>query len=167
MIAQQLNNKPSVFTNYTDEVRKFSELLDIGGVVRIRLDRLDGRFIELNFNTNRFICGNVDRSDIMYHGTFTYIMKPINAFTLYYLNTVDESHTLTPLSKPFQFTSTFIMSNTNMKKYKLHKNKVVPIERCGFGLKFNNPITPEYNIKSNKSTYRNDIKQFYLFWGGL
>ena len=152
-----MNNKP-IFINYPKKVRELSELLNIG-VVRIRLDRRDGKFLELNFNTNRFICGQIDRSGIMYHGTFTYTIKSIlndNTFTLYYLNTVDESHTLIPLSKPFKCTSTFIISNTDMKKYKLHKNKVVPIERCGFGFKFNSPITPY-----------SGVEQFYLFWGGL
>lgn len=143
-------NKP-IFTTYSNEIRKLSELLDIG-VVRIRLDRLDGTFMELNFYTNRFICGQIDRSGIMYHGTFKYN----NTFTFYYLNTVDESHKLIPLNEPFQFTSTFIMRNTDMKKYKWHKNKIVPVERCGFELKFNNPITPKHGVG-----------QFYLFWGGL
>jgi len=178
------------FRYYPNKIRELSELIsDDIGVEKIRLDSICGDFVEFNFNTNRFICGKIPehnisdlnnsistyQKDIMYHGTFKYMN---NTFTLYYLNTVDESHKLIPLSEQFQFTSSFVMINTDMKKYKWYKNKNVSIVRCGFGLKFSNPITPtRISSPSSVITSKNDnlipdeqirgTKQFYLFWGGL
>ena len=131
------------------------------GIVRISIDGGKGKeLIELNFNTNGFICHT---KTCIYHGTFTYKIvehgstEPIQQYmTFNYLNTVDKSLVLTPLDEPFQFTSTFVMTDVNMEKNVLCNNRVVLINRNGFMLTFNEHVIPDSNTN-----------ELYIFWSGM
>ena len=89
----------------------------------------------------------------MEHGS----TEPIQQYmTFNYLNTVDKSLVLTPLDEPFQFTSTFVMTDVNMEKNVLCNNRVVLINRNGFMLTFNEHVIPDSNTN-----------ELYIFWSGM
>ena len=131
------------------------------GIVRISIYGGKGKeLIELNFNTNGFICHT---KTCIYHGIFTYKIvehgstEPIQQYmTFNYLNTVDKSLVLTPLDEPFQFTSTFVMTDVNMEKNVLCNNRVVLINRNGFMITFNEQVIPDSNTN-----------ELYIFWSGM